>query len=375
VLAHLQHRTPSVRSWGGPSMDDPAVFRRAAAEGLAARAGGAAPSEAARPFAVMTMADLARECLRRAGEPVGGLSPSTLVTRAISGAMTTSDFPLILADALGKNLRRQYESAPGGVRQLGRQTTARDFRAKHAIQLGEAPTLLPVGEHAEFRSGVLAEAKESYAVSTFGRIVTLTRQSLVDDDLSAFDRIAAQMGRSALEFERAFLADLLVSNAGAGPLMSDAEALFHVSHANLAASGAPPDETQLSLARTAMRRHVGLSGVPISVPPRYLLVAPELETTAEKLLSTVQATATTDVNVFSSLSVVVEPRLADPARWYLIADPAVVDALEFAHLEGEAGPQILTEQGFSIDGVRMRVRLDFGAGFVDWRSWYMNPGQ
>jgi hypothetical protein len=73
------------------------------------------------------------------------------------------------------------------------------------------------------------------------------------------------------------------------------------------------------------------------------------------------------------LTVVVEPRLPAGA-WYLAAEPATADGLEYALLEGEDGPNVVTENGFDVDGVRIRVRADFGGGWVDWRSWFRNPG-
>jgi len=30
--------------------------------------------------------------------------------------------------------------------------------------------------------------------------------------------------------------------------------------------------------------------------------------------------------------------------------------------------------GFKIDGVQLKVRLDYGAGFIESRGWYMNEG-
>ena len=63
-----------------------------------------------------------------------------------------------------------------------------------------------------------------------------------------------------------------------------------------------------------------------------------------------------------------------PHRWWLVASPAEVDGLEYAHLAGAPGPQIETRTGFTVDGVETKVRLDFGAGLVDWRGWYTNAG-
>ena len=72
----------------------------------------------------------------------------------------------------------------------------------------------------------------------------------------------------------------------------------------------------------------------------------------------------------------VDPRLdaKSSTGWYIAADPGQLDGLEYAHLEGEEGPQISIREGFTVDGVEWKVRLDFGAGFVEHRSWYRNPG-
>lgn len=121
-------------------------------------------------------------------------------------------------------------------------------------------------------------------------------------------------------------------------------------------------------------RKTGLSGERIDVTPASLVVPPELETTAEKLLSAVQAAKTGDVNPFATLSLIVEPRLTSATAWYLVADTATIDGLEYAYLEGAPGPQTETRQGFDVDGLEIKIRLDFGAGFVDWRGWHKNAG-
>jgi hypothetical protein len=73
------------------------------------------------------------------------------------------------------------------------------------------------------------------------------------------------------------------------------------------------------------------------------------------------------------LTLVVEPRLP-PFGWYLFADSSQVDTLEYAYLARSPGPQIESRLGFEVDGLQVRVRLDFGGGFVDWRGVYFNAG-
>ncbi|MGU9978769.1 prohead protease/major capsid protein fusion protein [Phreatobacter sp. HK31-P] len=351
--------------------NDPEVRVRAMGEALYTRVNPRhQPSEHARGFIGLTIPEIARDLLRTRSISTTGLSTAGVIERALH---STSDFPIILGDTVGRTLREAYGAAPSGVRQLGRATTARDFRAKHRIMLSAAPTLEKVNEAGEFKSGSMGESKESYKIDTFGRIIGITRQALVNDDLGAFTDLSRRMGQAAAAFEADFLVNLIREGSGAGPLMADAKRLFHTDHGNLAASGGAIGETTLSAARLAMRRQTGLKGELISVTPRYLVVSPENETTAEKIVSTIQAATVDDVNVFTKLVVVVEPRFTGNA-WYLVADPSEIDGLEYAYLEGEPGPQITTQAGFDVDGVRIRVRLDFGAGFVEHRGWYRNPG-
>lgn len=355
------------------SLDNPEVRVRAMGEALYLRVDPAfQPSEAARAFVGLTLPEIGREVLKRSGIVTHGFSADAVITRALH---TTSDFSAIMGDTIGRTLRASYKAAPSGIRRLGRQTSVSDFRRKSRIMLDSTGvTLEKVNEHGEFKSGTFEEAAESYRIDTFGRIFGITRQAIVNDDLGAFTDISRRLGQAAAAFEAQFLVGLLEGAAGLGPVMGDGKALFHVDHGNLAGSGATLSVASLTAARLAMRRQTGIGGGLISVTPKFLVVPPELETAAEKLLTEIRATTTAEVNPFSNLVLVVEPRLSSATRWYLTADPAEIDGLEFAYLAGAPGPQTETRNGFEIDGVQVKVRLDFGGGFVDWRGWYANAG-
>jgi hypothetical protein len=366
-------RTEQVRVEMGESQDEPAMRAQQMGEALYARINPQHQlSEPARRYAHATPVDIARELLMLRGESTLGLSPATLITRALH---TTSDFPIILGDTVGRVLRDAYQAAPAGVRRLGRQTTARDFRAVNKIMLGEAPLLEKLNEHGEIKAGTMAEAREAYKVETWARKIGITRQVLVNDDLGAFSDLARRMGQGAAETEARILVDLLEANSGNGPKLSDNKTLFHADHGNKAGSGAAISDATLSAARLALRTQKGIEDRIIRVTPKNLLVPPALETDAEKWLATVAPAKAADVNPFSgSLSLVVEPRLTSATRWYVTADPGEIDGLEFAYLSGNEGPQVESRSGWDVDGVEIRVILDFGAGFVDHRGWFMNPG-
>jgi hypothetical protein len=229
-------RAEQVRVEMGESQDDPALRARQMGEALYARINPRhLISEPARRYAYSTPVDMARELLTLRGESTLGLSPATLITRALH---TTSDFPIILGETVGRVLRDAYQAVPSGIRRLGRQATAKDFRAVNKLMLGEAPLLEKLNEHGEIKAGTMAEARESYKVETWARKIGITRQVLVNDDLGAFSDLARRMGQGAAETEARILVDLLEANSGSGPKLTDGKALFHADHGNKAGSGA-----------------------------------------------------------------------------------------------------------------------------------------
>ena len=173
---------------------------------------------------------------------------------------------------------------------------------------------------------------------------------------------------------------LLALNGGMGPTMGDGKALFHTDHGNLATgSGSVLQFSSLATARKAMRLQKGLDGAtPIDVAPRFLIVPAALEATALQLTSTAyQPETQANINPFAGqLEVIVDPRLdaVSTTAWYLAAAPSQIDTIEFAYLEEAQGPQMSTREGFEVDGLEMKVRLDFGAGVLDWRGLYRATG-
>lgn len=349
--------------------DDPAARVRAMGEALFTRITPShRPSDQARAYVGLSIPELARESLRLSGESTTGLSGATVIERSLNGLHTVSDFSLALGDAVGRVLRASYAATPSALRPLARQTTAVDFRSRASVRLAGGLGLERVNEHGEFKSGTLFEAGESYRVETFGKIIGLTRQVLVNDNLGAFAEVPRMLGVAAANFESGALADLVTAN----PVMADAKTVFHADHGNVG-TPAPITLASLSEARIAMRRQKDEGGEVVGGVPRYLVVSPERETEALQAIAEIAAATAAGVNVFAGqLVVIVEPRLAAGA-WYLVADPATGPGLEFAHLEGEQ-PQIISEPGFVIDGIRWRVRLDFGSGWLDWRAWVRNAG-
>lgn len=331
------------------------------------------PSAPAREYIGFTFADFARDMLHRRGISPRGFYPEQLITRALQ---TTSDFAYLFSDTVTRTLRQEYEAASSPLRRLGRQTTARDYRSKTSVVLSGMEELARVTQHGEFQYSSLSDSGENYAVIRFGRIIGVTKEMLVNDDLGALNNMTRFASRAARRTENNFLVSLLTANSGLGPTMSDGLTLFHATHGNLVATGAGaiPSENSLNDARVAMRRQTNHAGEVLGITPRTLLVPPELETTGQKLLTSIDPNSSEAVNPFSTMALDVESLLAEVAPWYVIADVNLYDGLEYAYLEGQTGPQVDSRINFNTKGVEVSIELNFGAGFVDYRGWYLNQG-
>ena len=336
---------------------------------LYARVSGEAPTEEARPYMAESLRDMARACVEAAGTSTRAMDPDQLFRAAMH---TTSDFPQLLTSTGNRTLMSAYQAAQSTVKTtLARQSTLADFRPGTRLKLSDVGTLGKVTESGEITHTSRAEASESYALDTYATQFAISRKALINDDLGAFRDWGATAGRMAAETE----ANLLLSHLLSNPVMGeDNTALFHADHGNIAA-GSALEVAALDAARKTMRGMKALDGkTPINVTPKYLLVGPELETTAEQILAAIYAATVADANPFTGrLTLLVEPRITD-SSFYIFADPAVLPVLEYSYLSSAQGPQMASREGWDVLGMEFRVVLDFGCGAVDWRGAYLNPG-
>ncbi len=335
---------------------------------------------ASREFMGRRLMELARLALERSGVNTAGMAPMELAGAAMSqragvGYHQTGDFPIILAAVINKTLRAAYDSTPRTFTAWCRQATLPDFKQVQRVQLGGAPDLVKVPEGGEFTYGTVGEAKEVYALSTYGRIIAFTRQMLINDDLSAFDRIPAAFGASAADLESDIVYGILAANAA----MSDTVALFHADHGNLAGTASDVTEAGLTAMYRAFAQQKGIEGRPISIQPRFLIVPPgQRSVSARKQVTQVTPSTTAEVNPYAGRLEIVEEARLIPASgndpWYAAADPSRIDTIEFGFLEGQTGIFTETRMGFEVDGIEVKARHDFGAKAIDHRGLYKNAG-
>jgi hypothetical protein len=336
---------------------------------------------AAREFRGMDLVDMARSAIEAAGGRTSGLTKREVAVAALgldrdlmarTGMHSTSDFPQVLASTVGRTLRQAYDFAPRTFAPFCRQTTAPDFREVARLQLSELSKLKKVNEGGEYKYMTFGDGAEKYSLSKYGGIIAITWEAIINDDLSAFDRLPRMIAEEAAALEGDIVYAILTGN----PNMADGTALFASGHGNLAGAGTAITVAALTAARAAMRKQTGPGGRTLNITPQFLVVGPDKEGEANQYTS-VQYVAAKSVDINpafnTSLSVIVDPRITGNA-WYLAAAPARIDTIEYAYLEGENGLFTEQRQGFEVDGLEIKARHVFAAKAIDWRGLYSNPG-
>ena len=341
---------------------------------LSARA-GVAKDDPRNEFRGLSLMEIARAQLESMGVNTRGMRGLEVANVAFTHS--GSDFPALFEDTANKVLLNAYGNFADNWRQIAYVGSVSDFKVNSRLRTGSFNDLAVVPEGGEYEGGTFGEEKETIQAQTKGRILTVTRQMIVNDDLDALSRAAGMLGRAAARTVQQDVISVLTGN----PTMSDGNALFSSNHENLASSGAVISVASLGAARTAMRLQKEPGGRDyIGLTPSILLTPVALEDSARTIISSQSdpaksnsRTANPVQNMATALS---DPRLdADSATaWYLLASPNDAPVVEIAFLDGVETP--FTEQmtGFEVDGVAWKVRLDYGVGANDFRGGYKNPG-
>ena len=384
LLAHLGAQSTPVAGHIVTVTDESDKRKAAASAALMIRAGVADAKTKelhanGNPFLGMTLLDIARSSLQAAGIRVDGMDKMQIVANAFTQG--TSDFPVLLENTMHKTLQTAYMAAPDTWSRFCARGSVSDFRAHNRYRVGSLGNLEKVNEHGEFNNKSIPDGeKSSISANTKGYIINLTRQAIINDDLNAFVSLAASLGRAARRTVEADVYATLALNSGNGPLLADGKALFHTDHGNLIGTGVVPSVAAFDAMRVLMasqkdvggndfldlRPSVGLFPIGLGGTARVINDAQYDPDTANKLQRP---------NMVRGLlnDIVDTPRLTGNG-YYMFAAAGDAPVLEVAFLDGNDTPFLELENGFTVDGARWKVRLDYGVAGIDYRGAVRNPG-
>lgn len=326
-------------------------------------------------------------------------------------AMTTSDFPLLFGDVLYRQLLGIYKAWPKTYPAWTRAIKVKDLRTFHMYTIDGGQGLLDkVGEREPYPETKFTEGQYTIAVSKYGRRFGISKEMVLNDDLSAFQERPRLMITGSVR-SREYLATTMLCSA-TGPNTT----MYTSGHANIV-TGNPILSTQgLQTAMAVLAAMKDADGNPIRVMSWALVVPPALEITAMNILNATQIRVNASAGsppgggtaenflyvnnwMKGKVQVIVNPYIPIIATtngstsWFLVANPE--DATErpayfFADLIGYEDPQLFMKSSnaihlgggpvdafdgdFDSDAMDFKLRDFFGAAQGDYHMTVASNG-
>lgn len=315
-------------------------------------------------YNAMTLRELARASLVDRGVSVSGHNAMSMVGLAFTHS--SSDFGQILIDVAHKSLLKGWETAAENFDQFTSDGTLTDFRPAKRVGLGDFGYLPQVGEGEEYTYGTIGDEGASVALATYGQLFNITRQAILNDDMHLLTKIPEKMGKAARATIAKLVFALLTGNAKA----QDGKALFDASHKNTITNAAL-DLANIDKGIQLMNGFVNARGEPLAIEPEFMLLPTSMYTRGLQLIKSASVEgADANSGIINPLREIVTPvksarlQAADEKSWYLINK----EAIEVSYLDGIDTPYMEQQNGFTVDGVSTKVRIDAGVNVIDYRG-------
>lgn len=300
----------------------------------------------------------------------------------LRAAFSSTSLPGMLGNAANKMIADGFMNVEQTWKEISSSRSVSDFKVHTQYRLTGDMQYEQVGPTGKLKHTEVGEQSYTNQAKTYGKIFSLTRQDIRNDDLGAFNDIRTRLGRgAALKINDVFWTEFLDNSSF---FASGNSNYFTGASSNLQSSS-------LTTAVTKFRKQTDEDGKPMAITPRILLVAPEDEVTAQELyvstnLNTGGSSTTDKVpnrNVHAGkYRPVVSTYLSNSAytgysttAWYLLADPRDMSTIEVVFLDGKETPFIEEARAeFDTLGIQFRGYHDFGVSKHEYRAGVKSKG-
>lgn len=300
--------------------------------------------------------------------------------------ITSSTFTYVLGNTLGRRLVKAYKEADYLERLLiSVRKSVKDFRTQEAVLVGGFADLADVDPEAADYAEIAAVTDEesTYSIGQKGNILTITRKTIINDDITIIQRLINALGRAARRTHGQYVWNMYINNDNC----TDGTAVFTVGHANLGA-GALTHATALvawkALANMAEKdsgKYLGLlDGANVVVNLIGPTAIKDLIGRIEKEEFYYSANDLTNKLPNPLYGQVKGHTLsllnADADDWLMLLPPELVELIEMGYLNGRAEPEMFvadspqSEQVFVADKIRHKIRHEYAGTPIDYRGGY-----
>lgn len=320
---------------------------------------------------------------------VSGFLPARRVTETIESATWAN----ILGNTLYRRMLMTYAEPVFNERSIASYGSATDFRNKEITVLDYFPDISTVDpEVADYTEiTALNDAKVTYAVVQRGNLLTITRKTIINDDLRAVTMLPERLGRAARRTLAKAIWNFWVNNSNYDV---DSTAWFHTNHGNTGSTALTADATGATEVLAKVTQLINMteqgSGEKLGMPPMdslWLDVPPALYGVA-RMLNLTQYFGTTASNpVYGWFGapergerININTLLTDTTDWGLHVSPGAGgrESIVVDFLQGREEPEFFLAdqptvgQAFVGDKIQYKIRHEYGADIADFRGAVKN---
>lgn len=320
-------------------------------------------------------------------------------------AMSTSDFPLLFGDIIDRQLLAAYREYPAIWQAYCLRRIVKDFRSAKSYYVNGGDSVLPgVSQGGEYEAGSLDEGVYTLTVKKYGRRLPFFWETLINDDLGAFEDVPVRLGRAARRTEDKLATQLHVD--ASGPHAS----IYTSGNGNIVTGNPALSIQALQTGYGILASMTDGKNEPIMMDAVTLEVPPALEITANNIINAIQvwinqnaAAGTPEQQIVTAnwlarrTKVVVNPYIPIVAStangntsWFLHADPnSERPAFQMGLLRGHEDPEIFMKEpnarrvgggvnpmdgDFDTDTVEYKVRHVVGGSAMEPKSTVASNG-
>ncbi|MCL4759089.1 MAG: hypothetical protein KJZ96_12170 [Rhodocyclaceae bacterium] len=271
--------------------------------------------------------------------------------------LNSADFGLALSTAMRDMIHVSYQAAAEHL-SFCKSLPASSFAPQEFLGADADLTLDAVPEGSEFKAARIHVdgQREKATLATYGKNVSITRQTIANDDLDSLTNFFGGLGVAASRKE----AQMIYTTLEGNPTLADGEAMFHADHGNIVSLAF--GEAALGDAVRALRQQPTKAGNLANLRPAVLLVASDIEFAARKIVHESGMAVAVTAAPHRPVEVVGSAWLPT-GRFYLFASPDVAPAIGRLFLKGSGDTSIIVGPGLrpeNYDGQILGVRADLG---------------
>lgn len=294
-----------------------------------------------------------------------------------AAGFSTLVLPTIISNTANLFLRQGWNAIDLTPLRVAAIRSVRNFQTITTASLTGALQYEKVGATGEIKHGTLGDLSYTNKADTYAKMLTISRQDIINDDLNCLTDVPRKLGRgAALKLNDIFWTEFLAL-VGAS--------FFASGNANINTGVADMTVGGLDATEVIFMNQTDPDGKPLGISPKIVLVPTALRNKADILMTsqftgaqvTTLATGPGVDNPFRGrFRVESSPYISNSSytgytstAWWMLADPNELPVIEIVALNGRVEPVVETADAeFNVLGVSMRGYSDVGVKRQEYRG-------